>query len=127
MKNRWCEEHNCYSDDVKKAEADAVTRGMNKFFELGFIGGLLRVNGEIQAFTFGEPLNSDTFVVHVEKAFTEYQGTYTAINREFVNSACKGFKFINREEDMGAENLRKAKMSYYPSILLEKYKVKFKS
>jgi hypothetical protein len=128
MHNKWCDEKNVYHDRDKLKEAGAVVRGLERFFELGLAGGLIRVNGEIQAYTYGETAGNksdDTFVVHVEKAFTKTQGTYTAINCEFVNYACRDYKYINREEDMGAENLRKAKMSYYPAFLLEKYCVTF--
>ncbi|MCL1789721.1 MAG: phosphatidylglycerol lysyltransferase domain-containing protein [Oscillospiraceae bacterium] len=127
MHNKWCDEKNIYQDSDKRKEAGAVIRGLESFFELGLIGGAIRVDGEIQAYTFGEPSGNrqnDTFVVHVEKAFSKFQGAYTAINREFVNAACQGYKYINREEDMGAENLRKAKMSYCPAFLIEKYCVK---
>jgi hypothetical protein len=126
MHNRWCDEKNVYDDREKLLEAGAVVRGLEKFFELGFVGGIIRVDNEIEAYTFGEPSGNrcnDTFVVHVEKAFTKTQGTYTAINKEFVNFFCGEYRYINREEDMGEENLRKAKMSYCPSFLVEKYKV----
>jgi len=125
MHKRWCFEHDCFSDKEKQRESEAILRGLTNFFELGFVGGLIRVGGEIQAYTFGERLNGDTFVVHAEKAFTKYQGAYAAINREFVNFACAGFTYVNREEDMGEENLRKAKLSYHPAFLEEKYKVRF--
>jgi len=125
MHDKWCVEHDCLSDPEKRRESEAVKRGLASFFELGFVGGLIRVDGLIRAYTFGEKLNSDTFVVHVEKAFTEFQGTYTAINREFVNYACGGYKYVNREEDMGEQNLRKAKTSYHPAFLEEKYRVRF--
>ncbi|MCL1903754.1 MAG: phosphatidylglycerol lysyltransferase domain-containing protein [Oscillospiraceae bacterium] len=127
MHNRWCDEKDIYRDKDKLKEAGAVVRGLERFFELGLIGGIIRVDGAIQAYTFGEPsgnIQNDTFVVHVEKAFAEVQGAYTAINREFVKYACNKYRYINREEDMGAENLRKAKMSYCPAFLIEKYCVK---
>lgn len=111
-----------------KAEESAVVRkSLEHFSELGYIGGILRVDGRIQAFTFGEPLNSDTFNVHVEKAFTDYQGAYPMINRQFLLNSVHGFKFINREEDTGEENLRKAKLSYYPCFMEEKFAVKVAS
>jgi hypothetical protein len=128
MHNNWCDERDIYSDPDKLREAQAVIRGLECFFELGLVGGIIRVDGVIQAYTFGESVGNsanDTFVVHVEKAFTEFQGTYAAINREFVNYACGDYLYINREEDMGAENLRKAKMSYCPTFFVEKYRVKF--
>lgn len=90
--------------------------------ELGLIGGVLRREGEIVAFSMGEPLNQDTFVVHFEKAYPDMQGAYPMINQQFVQNACTGYTYINREEDTGDEGLRKAKLSYYPEILLEKYK-----
>ena len=89
--------------------------------ELELVGGVLRKSGEIVAFTMGEPLNADTFVVHFEKAYPEMQGAYPMINQQFVLHACQDFAYINREEDTGDPGLRKAKLSYYPEILLKKY------
>ena len=129
MHNKWCDENNIYADRDKLKEAGAIIKGMERFFELGFVGGIIRVDGVIEGYTFGEPLVNcygDTFVIHAEKAFTKTQGTYTAINREFVNRACSEYRYINREEDMGLENLRKAKMSYRPAFMVEKYCVRLK-
>lgn len=89
--------------------------------ELGLVGGVLRKEGQIVAFSIGERLNSNTFVVHFEKAFPEMQGAYPMINQQFVQHACEGYEYINREEDTGDAGLRKAKLSYYPEILLTKY------
>lgn len=105
----------------KTVELDVVKRSLELFNELGYIGGVLRVNSEVQAFTFGERSAKDTFVVHVEKALRRYQGAYAAINREFVKSLGKKYMYIDREEDTGSENLRKAKMSYNPIFLEKKY------
>lgn len=88
---------------------------------LGLVGGVLRREGEIVAFSMGEPLNSDTFVVHFEKAYPDMQGAYPMINQQFVTNACEGYEYINREDDTGDLGLRKAKLSYYPEILLKKY------
>ena len=76
--------------------------------------------GQVVGFTIGEPLNADTYVVHVEKAFAEINGAYPMINREYVRSMMQGYTYVNREEDDGVEGLRKAKESYYP-IMLEKF------
>lgn len=89
--------------------------------ELGLVGGVLRREGEIVAFSMGERLNDDTIVVHFEKAFPEMQGAYPMINQQFVINACEGYDYVNREEDTGDLGLRKAKLSYYPEILLKKY------
>ena len=78
------------------------------------------------AFTFGEQLNRDTAVIHVEKADPEIRGAYPAINQGFVADAWADMEFINREEDMGIEGLRKAKESYRPVKLIEKYTVQLK-
>ena len=88
-------------------------------------GRNLRVNGEAQAFTFGEPSAADTFVVHAEKALLNYQGAYTAVNCEFAKTLADRFAYINREEDTGSEGLRKAKLSYHPAFLEEKYLITF--
>jgi hypothetical protein len=66
-------------------------------------------------------LNSDTVIVHVEKAFQDYRGAYQFINREFVKKIAPGYKYVNREDDIGDEGLRKAKESYYPIFMLEKF------
>lgn len=89
--------------------------------ELGLVGGVLRKEGKIVAFSIGERLNSNTFVVHFEKAFPEMQGAYPMINQQFVQHACEGYEYVNREEDTGDAGLRRAKLSYYPEILLTKY------
>jgi hypothetical protein len=89
-------------------------------------GGAIEVDGDIVAFSLGTKLNADTFIVHVEKAYSEIQGAYPIINQEFVKNEASEFTYINREEDMGYPSLRKAKMSYRPDILLEKYIVKEK-
>jgi hypothetical protein len=72
----------------------------------------------------GEPISEDTFVVHIEKAFADIQGAYPMINQQFVEHECAAYKYINREEDTGAEGLRKAKLSYRPAFLVEKGIVK---
>lgn len=121
MNRKWCVINDCSVDSEKRKEFCAIKRAFDKFFELEFFGGLLRVDGEVVAYSFGERLNSDTVVVHVEKAFGSLQGAYPTINQEFVLNLTQGYEYINREEDLGIEGLRKAKMSYYPAILLDKY------
>ena len=125
MNEIWLRENNSAGEDLE-LENLAVRTGLEHFFELDFTGGLLRIDGEVSAFTFGEPANGDTFVVHVEKAFASVPGAYPSINNEFVNNACANFNYINREEDMGLENLRKAKLSYHPVFLEEKFQAKSK-
>ncbi|MDR2496399.1 MAG: phosphatidylglycerol lysyltransferase domain-containing protein [Tannerellaceae bacterium] len=90
--------------------------------EIGLAGGAICVEGQIVAFSFGAPINADTFGVHVEKADVSFDGSYSLINREFAAHIPPEFIYINREEDLGIPGLRQAKQSYQPTILLEKYR-----
>lgn len=102
-------------------EMRAINLAFDHFFDLDFVGGLLRVDGRAVAFTIGEKLNDTTFCTHIEKAYPDIRGAYPMINREFAARCLSQYQYINREEDTGAEGLRKAKLSYYPTMLLEKY------
>lgn len=119
MLDEWEEVSISKVDFSKRYDYIATKMMLEQFEELQLQGGAIRVNGQIVAFTIGEPLTEDTFVVHVEKAFGEINGAYTIINQQFIEHTASEFTYINREEDMGIDNLRKAKMSYYPDILLE--------
>jgi hypothetical protein len=102
-------------------ERKALTYALRHFEELGLQGGMLRVEGKIVAFTYGMPINYDTFGVHVEKADTTFDGSYAMINYEFANHIPEQYIYLNREEDLGIEGLRKAKLSYHPVLRLEKF------
>lgn len=102
------------------AEKTAVWEALRNHDKMDLSGGLIRTDEKVVAFTFGSPLNEDTFDVHVEKALSEYAGAYTVINQEFAKTL-SGYTYINRENDVGVEGLRKAKQSYRPAIWLEKY------
>lgn len=91
--------------------------------ELGGLGAVIRTEGKIVAFTYGAPINFDTFDVCVEKADTRYEGAFAVINRDFVRSLPEQYAYINREEDLGIEGLRRSKLSYHPQLLLHKYTV----
>ncbi len=113
-------------ESQSKIEELCVVECSFKYFdELKYTGGVLRVGGEVQAFTFGEPSADNCFVVHAEKALRGYQGAYTAINREFVKALGGRYKYINREDDTGSEGLRKAKLSYNPVFMEEKFQITF--
>ena len=105
-------------------EGRALRLAIEHYHALGLEGGLIRVYGEVVAFTMGDMLSSDTYDVHFEKAYGELQGAYAMINREFarwVRARHPGVRYLNREDDMGVEGLRKAKESYYPDLMVEKY------
>jgi hypothetical protein len=78
----------------------------------------------VEAFTCGELLNAATAVIHLEKANPEIGGLYAAINQQFCQQAWAGVDFINREQDLGEPGLRKAKLSYHPQRLVEKFRVR---
>jgi hypothetical protein len=118
---RWCAENGgCNSEQTLIEEGIATQNAFRHFEKLGLIGGALRINGEILAYSYGQPLTNDTFGIHAEKCLSEIDGGFTMINREFAAHNCAAYTFINREEDLGFESLRQAKMSYHPAMLLEK-------
>ena len=117
---------NGYDDHSSIVEQFAIHTFFSYFDELGLMGGVIRIDGKVCAFTIGERLNSNTVCVHIEKGNTDYQGIYAAINNEFVKRSCENVMYVNREEDLVIEGLRKAKRSYNPVFLLEKYNISFK-
>lgn len=123
--DQWLAANSTEPDADKQTEAAVVRESLDNFAALGYTGGLLRVSGEPQAFTFGEKSSEDTFVVHAEKALLNYQGAYTAVNCEFAKTIAGQCRYINREEDAGSPGLRKAKLSYHPAFMEEKYFVTF--
>ena len=120
----WLEAKNSNGSAVNEAvieEQSAVHYALKNMKELGLTGGLLRKSGRAVAFAIGEPLTDEVYCVHIEKALSSVDGAYPVINQEFVRNACAGYKYINREDDNGDEGLRRAKLSYYPEIILDKY------
>ncbi len=117
---QWRNENGCEDDEEKVAEICVTLNSLRLFKELGLTGGLLRLDGEVIAFTIGEKLCDDTFVVHIEKAFADIQGAYPMINQQFIIHETEGYQYINREEDTGDEGLRKAKHSYRPVFMVQK-------
>lgn len=121
MNREWLARYLTEEDTGLKDEAVAVNEILEHFVELKVKGGILKREGRVVAYTIGEPITNDTYVIHIEKAFYEVQGAYPMINQQFVLHNCQDYKYVNREEDTGDEGLRKAKLSYYPDILLNKY------
>lgn len=136
MNDEWCRRNGCGQDFWKNNEFCAVRVALNNYKALDLDGGLLRVDGNVVAFTIGERTSSDTLLVHIEKALTEYRGAYQAMSQEFLGymdgvlrqrenipEGTPAFTLVNREDDSGDENLRKAKMEYHPIEIKEKYLV----
>ena len=121
LEAEWCKVNNCDQQEGTGNERRALIYALHNFETLGLTGGILHVNGKIVAFTFGMPINHETFGVHVEKADTSIEGAYAMINYKFANRILEQYIYINREEDLGIEGLRKAKLSYQPATILEKY------
>ncbi len=107
----------CQTDE----ESLAMRRLFASYFTLGLTGMLLYADGKLAAVTAGEKINKETALIHLEKADTDFTGVYPAVNQLFVENFFADTKYINREEDMGVPGLRKAKLSYRPAFLLEKF------
>ncbi len=103
-----------------RMEAEALQDILPVYDRLGLEGCAILIDGRLEAYAFGGALGDDTIVEHVEKANTDFAGLYQKINNEFCRMMQGKYKYVNREEDMGLEGLRKAKTSYKPVKMIEK-------
>lgn len=117
----WCIQRNYSTQSSLIAERIANLELLDNYKSLGLKGAIIKVDGVPQAFTVGEQLNSDTAVIHIEKANADIHGLYPLINQQFVANQWTGLEYVNREQDLGLEGLRKAKLSYNPVGFVEKY------
>jgi hypothetical protein len=110
-------------DPVAAAGPDGplAWREQQSIFSNGVKGGVILINGKVGAFTLGEPLNHNTVVIHIEKANPAFEGLYPMINQAFLEHHWSGYTYVNREQDLGEEGLRKAKESYFPHQMINKY------
>jgi hypothetical protein len=116
----WFEEKR-NGDPYMRAERTAIIQALASFERLDLRGGVVKVGGRVEAFTMGGRLTPDMAVIPIEIANPGLVGLAQWINREFVSREGGGFTFINREQDMDVEGLRKAKLSYQPVRLVKKY------
>lgn len=124
MSEKWLEESQSeYRSDLED-EFKIIRAAFENYEALRCRGGLLRVDGQVVAFAFGEALTDDMFCVHFEKAFASIRGAYPMINRMLAQEELSAFRYINREDDVGHENLRRAKLSYHPAFFVEKYETR---
>lgn len=124
IQHDWCLWKNCDGSSGLKAENQAIARVLGSWKSLGrLFGGALIVKDRIIAYTIAEEVDPENIIIHFEKGLTEYKGAYQAINQIFLEKSCSSFKWVNREQDMGNENLRRAKLSYNPISILKKYQV----
>ena len=111
------------NDGGDREEALAIEKAFHEWDRLGLTGGVLYADARPVAFTIGEQIAPDTVDIHFEKAAAGVPGAYPMVAREYarlVRDILPEVKFLNREEDMGRENLRRAKQEWYPLYLLEK-------
>ena len=121
--DEWCAERFCDQHKDLYCENIANKELLSNFAALGCKGALIKVNGAFKGFTVGEKLNEDTAVIHIEKGNSKVNGIYSFINQQFSEHEWSGETYINREQDLGMEGMRKAKLSYHPCKLLNKYTI----
>ena len=120
LQERWAENKGEALDDYA-VERIVIEQALSNIDKLNLRCGLLFVDGTLEAFSIGEKLVEDMVIIHIEKANPDIRGTFALINREFVRNEWCDVKYVNREEDLGIAGLRKAKLSYYPDHMIEKY------
>ena len=124
MLDEWTEENSERLDRSVAYEHDAIIRAFAAYERLGLEGGVLRSGGKIVGFSLGEMTSPDAFDVHFEKANIDLNGAYPMVCRELTRMLMQKHPqlvYMNREEDMGMESLRRSKLSYKPEYLLRKY------
>ena len=127
MQDDWCSWRDCESSSVLSAENRSVHKVLTHWEDLQHLtGGVIQVEDLIVAYTIAEKLSPDTIVVHYEKGCPDYKGVYQAINQMFLANLNGDYRWVNREQDLGEEGLRKAKLSYNPVQFLKKYRVKIR-
>lgn len=124
VQDLWCDEKHCDLSASLRAESRAVKEALRNIELLSAAGGCILVAGKVEAFTLGEPLNDDTVTIHLEKANPALHGLYQVINQQFLEHQWQGFTYVNRQQDLGVEGLRKAKESYHPHHMIEKFTVR---
>jgi hypothetical protein len=121
MQESWCQMRECVEQPDLLSEDFAVHEALTCFEDLDYRGGAIVMDSKVEAYALGETLNEETAVIHIEKANPEIPGLYAAINQCFCSNEWADMTYINREQDLGSEGLRKAKQSYYPHHMVDKY------
>ncbi len=121
MSRKWAALMDSGDEKSLHDELSALEETLNHYEELKMQGGLIRANGRVIAFSIGDPLNDDVYLVQFEKAYPDVPGAYQVINQQFAEHYASRYKFLNREDDAGDEGLRRAKLSYDPIYLVAKY------
>ncbi len=119
--DEWCKKYEHDDDWNFISEKQGIYELLDNYEELKLIGAMIEVDDKVVAITIAAAINSKTVDIIVEKAYHEINGAYAIINRDFASNCLSNFEFINREDDLGLENLRKSKLSYFPCKILDKY------
>jgi uncharacterized protein len=127
LQETWCRLRQCEESPSLLNEEQAIVEALKHIDFLPYRGGVIRIRGKVEAFSLGEILNPDTVVIHVEKANPEIPGLYALINQQFLEREWSPIRYVNREQDLGEPGLRKAKESYHPDHLVEKFILFFPS
>jgi len=121
LQEEWCNLVNCNESKGLREEDQAIKETFLHYDRLNAFGAAISVDGGIQAFTVGEELSNDTAVIHFEKANPRIRGLYQLINQWFCKNSLSGYKYVNREQDLGELGIRRAKEGYHPHHMVEKY------
>ncbi len=124
MQEDWCTWRDCESSDLLSAENRTISKILTQWETIkGLTGGTIIANQKMAGYTIAERLTDDTLVIHFEKGNPDYKGIYQAINQMFLERSGNTFEFVNREQDLDIQGLRKAKLSYHPVNFIKKYKI----
>ncbi len=110
-------------DEFLQAELLGIRNLFTIYDKLPIKGGLIRIDGQVKAFTLGSQLTKRMCQINVEKADESIRGLYQAIAQEFLLHEFQDTLYVNREDDMGKLNIRQSKLSYYPAYLITKYRL----
>lgn len=127
FEERWCTIKDCDSVEGLRNERAALREMADNFAEFDLKGAALTIDGKASAVAIGQRLNKDTMVMHILKADPNIPGLYQAMLNEFLLRDASGFEYINLEQDLGIEGLRKSKLSYHPFSLVQKYTLRIAS
>ncbi|EMG35696.1 hypothetical protein PCS_03523 [Desulfocurvibacter africanus PCS] len=126
MQAEWCRWRDCEESGALMAENTAIVHVLENWDRLPeLLGGAIRVDGKLVAYTVAEQLSEDTLVIHFEKAHANFEGAYQAINRLFLAHTASFYRYVNREQDLDEPGLRKAKLSYNPISFVHKFELTF--
>ena len=124
MQLEWCQWRESECDATLAAENRAIARVVKDWDRLpNLLGGAIRVEGRMIAYTVAEALDDSMLVIHFEKGHTAFKGVYQAVNQMFLENLDREYAYVNREQDLGDEGLRKAKNSYNPVMFMKKFTV----